>query len=93
MTTLAGALFLESARGARSKHEQLAVTCRLFVALAPQSVWSQRWPTKSVRIVVPYAPGANANFDRFIRNEIAKYTKVIQAAGIKADFMIEPLIL
>jgi hypothetical protein len=46
-----------------------------------------------VRIVVPYAPGANANFDRFIRNEIAKYTKVIQAAGIKADFMIEPLIL
>ncbi|MGZ5120711.1 MAG: tripartite tricarboxylate transporter substrate binding protein, partial [Burkholderiales bacterium] len=29
--------------------------------------------------------GTPEDFDRFIRNEIAKYIKVIQAAGIKAE--------
>lgn len=85
--------------GARRRLALLALLC----ALVPASARAQApaWPTKPLRIVVPYAPGAindvlaaegiepvgttPAQFSAFIRSEIPLWAGIIRQGNIRTD--------
>jgi hypothetical protein len=51
-------------------------------ALLPLCANAQTYPAKSIRIVVPFPPGA---FTEHIRNEVAKWGKVVKATGARVE--------
>ena len=62
----------------------LASICAVFMAAA---TYAQSYPEKPIRFLVGFPPGGTTveEYTVFVQNEIAKWGKVIRAAGIKGD--------
>ena len=66
------------------------LACLLF---APLAAWSQAWPAKPVKIVVPYAAdggtdvmaGTPEQFATLIEKDLVRFGKVIRDVGIKVE--------
>jgi tripartite-type tricarboxylate transporter receptor subunit TctC len=59
----------------------------LAAAVLPLAVHAQNYPTKPVRMIVPFPPGGGTPAERLddLKSEIAKWGKVIKAAGIQPE--------
>jgi len=51
----------------------------------PNPALAQAWPSKPIRIVIAQAPSSPEQFAAHIRSEIARFTQIAKAAGIKAE--------
>ena len=75
----------QSKTGAQTTTARLASALIISLAALASTVHAQTFPSKPLRIIVPFPPGTPEQFGALLQSESARYAKVVREAGIKAD--------